>query len=52
MLVLALQFSKGSERGRTLDGYLTILHCGEVIGRAFRTGHSVGSGSETLHAVR
>jgi len=44
MLVLALQFSKGNGRGRTLGGYLTI-HRWTVIGRANRTGHSVGSGS-------
>ena len=44
MLVLALQFSKGSERGRTLGDYLTrpLL---EVIGRANRAGRSVGRGS-------
>ena len=46
MLVLALQFSKGNGRGRTLGGYLTI-HRWTVIGRANRTGHSVGSGSES-----
>jgi hypothetical protein len=44
MLVLALQFSKGNGRGLTLGGYLTI-HRWTVIGRANRTGHSVGSGS-------
>jgi hypothetical protein len=44
MLVLALQFSKGSERGRTLGGYLTHPSL-EVIGRANRAGRSVGSGS-------
>ena len=27
MLVLALQFSKGSERGRVLDDFLTGHHC-------------------------
>jgi hypothetical protein len=45
MLVLALQFSKGSERGRTHAGYLTISIARDVIGRANRAGHSVGSGS-------
>jgi hypothetical protein len=44
MLVLALQFSKGNGRGRTFAGYLTI-HRWTVIGRANRTGRSVGSGS-------
>jgi hypothetical protein len=44
MLVLALQFSKGNGRGRTLGGYLTI-HRWTVIGRANRTGRAVGSGS-------
>ena len=33
MLVLALQFSKGSERGLTHDDYLTVSIAGNAIGR-------------------
>ena len=52
MLVLALQFSKGSERDRTHDDYLTIHHCWEKpLAESDRAGHSVGSGSIELRAV-
>ena len=46
MLVLALQFSKGSERGRTHAGYLTNPDCSRrSLAEPNRAGHSVGSGS-------
>jgi len=46
MLVLALQFSKGSERRRTHDDYLTHSHCWDMsLAESDRAGHSVGSGS-------
>jgi len=46
MLVLALQFSKGSERGRTHDDYLTYSHRWDMsLAESDRAGHSVGSGS-------
>ena len=44
MLVLALQFSKGSERGRAHDADRHRL-LDTVIGRVDRAGHAVGSGS-------
>jgi len=53
MLVLALQFSKGSERGRTHAGYLTNPDCSRrSLAEPNRAGHSVGSGSGELHAGR
>jgi hypothetical protein len=47
MLVLALQFSKGSERGRMRNDYLTLdaRLRRRVIGRVGRAGHTAGSGS-------
>ena len=46
MLVLALQFSKGSERGLSHDDYLANLHCWKPpLAESNRAGHSVGSGS-------
>ena len=61
MLVLALQFSKGSERGRTHAGYLTNLDrsrrhwqsqsCGALRGQRERELHAVRRGSATQHWV-
>ena len=52
MLVLALQFSKGSERGRTHAGYLTTSIARDVIGRAKSCGALRGQRERELHAER
>jgi len=52
MLVLALQFSKGSERGRTHAGYLTTSITRDVIGRAKSCGALRGQRERELLAER
>jgi hypothetical protein len=47
MLVLALQFSKGSDGAATHDDYLTQSHRWDMsLAESDRAGHSVGSGSK------
>jgi hypothetical protein len=52
MLVLALQFSKGSERGRTHGGFLTDLHCWGRHWQSQSCGALRGQRERELHAGR
>jgi len=52
MLVLALQFSKGSERGRTHGGYLTNLDRSRCHWQSQSCGALRGQRERELHAGR
>jgi len=51
MLVLALQFSKGSERDRMHDDYLAVHHCWWAVGRVGSRGALRGQRERELRAV-